>query len=115
MLIAHMAMNDIYAPVEPPRAEIDALEGPTVIEFGSATCGYCHAVQPLLSSAFADHPRVRHIKIEDGSGRPLGRSFGVKLWPTLVFLSHGKEHTKLVRPADINAILEALARIDVLP
>ena len=26
-------------------------------------------------------PRVRHLKIEDGPGRPLGRSFGVKLWP----------------------------------
>jgi thioredoxin 1 len=109
-----MAMNDVYAAVEPARAEIDALEGPTVIEFGSPSCGYCCAVQPLLSSAFPDHPRVRHIKIEDGSGRPLGRSFGVKLWPTLVFLNHGKEYTRLVRPADISAIRDGLARIDVL-
>ena len=105
-------MNDDYAAIEPPRAEIDALEGPTVIEFGSPSCGYCRAAQPLLSSAFSDHPRVRHIKIADGSGRPLGRSFGVKLWPTLVFLNHGKESARLVRPEDVGAIREALARID---
>jgi thioredoxin 1 len=107
-----MAMNDNYAAVEPARAEIDALEEPTVIEFGAPWCGYCMAAQPLLASAFANHPRVRHIKIEDGRGRPLGRSFRVKLWPTLVFLSHGKEIARLVRPGNASAIREALEQID---
>ena len=78
-------MNEVYATLDPARAEIDKLDGPTVIEFGSPWCGYCRAAQPLLASAFAEHPRVRHIKIADASGRPLGRSFGVTLWPTLVF------------------------------
>jgi thioredoxin 1 len=107
-----MAMNNVYAAVEPARAEIDALEGPTVIEFGSSSCGYCQAAQPLLGSALTDHPHVRHIKIADGSGRPLGRSFRVKLWPTLVFLKHGKECARLVRPADVSTIRDALAGID---
>lgn len=80
-----MPMNDTYAATEPARAEIDLLDGPTVIEFGAPWCGYCLAAQPLLEQAFADHPQVRHIKIEDGRGRPLGRSYRVKLWPTLVF------------------------------
>jgi thioredoxin 1 len=106
-----MAINEVYAAIEPARTDIDALEGPTVIEFGSPTCGYCRAAQPLLASAFSDHPRVRHIKIADGSGRPLGRSFKVKLWPTLVFLKDGKESARLVRPTDVNAIREALAQI----
>jgi len=105
-------MNDAYATIEPARAEIDVLAGPTVLEFGSPSCGYCRAAQPLLASAFTDHPRVRHIKIADGSGRPLGRSFQVKLWPTLIFLNDGRESTRLVRPADVNAIREALAGID---
>ena len=39
-----------------------------------------------IAGAFASHPEVRHLKVEDGPGRPLGRSFRVKLWPTLVFL-----------------------------
>lgn len=108
-----MAMNELYATIEPTRAEIDGLDGPTVIEFGTPWCGYCLAAQPLLASAFADHPRVRHIKIEDGSRLPLGRSFRVKLWPTLIFLNHGKEVACLVRPSDANTIGRALAQIDV--
>jgi thioredoxin 1 len=103
-----MAMNNSYAAVEPARAEVDLLEGPTVIEFGAPWCGFCQAAQPLLAAAFADHPDVRHIKIEDGKGRRLGRSFSVKLWPTLIFLRDGKETARLVRPGDAGAIREAL-------
>lgn len=104
-------MNHVYAELEPGRAEIDTLEGPTLLEFGSPWCGYCRAVQPLLASALADHPHVRHIKIADASGRPLGRSFKVKVWPTLVFLSNGRETARLVRPNDASSISRALAQI----
>ncbi len=107
-----MAMNTVYADVEPARSEIDALVGPTLLEFGSPWCGYCRAAQPLVAAALADHPGVRHIKIADGSGRPLGRSYRVRLWPTLVFVSGGKEVARLVRPTDSDAIGQALAKID---
>ena len=107
-----MAMNEVYAEKEPARAEIDALQGLALVEFGSPSCGYCRRTQPLLAAALAAHPGVRHIKIADASGRRLGRSFGVKLWPTLVFLRDGKEAARLVRPADENAICDALAGID---
>ena len=104
-------MNDRYASIEPARAEIDMLDGPTMIEFGTPWCGYCQAAQPLVATAIADHPEVRHVKIEDGKGRPLGRSFRVTLWPTLVFLSNGREAARLVRPGDANTIRQALAQI----
>lgn len=107
-----MALSTEYAETEPKRAEVDALKGPTVIEFGSPWCGYCRRAQPLITEAFARHPGVRHIKIADASGRRLGRSFGVKLWPTLVFLKDGKELARLVRPAGAAQISEALAKID---
>lgn len=106
-------MTTIYAEIEPTRAEVDALDGPSVIEFGTRSCGHCRAAQPLLASALARRPQVRHIKVEDGSGRALGRSFRVKLWPTLVFLSSGTEVARLVRPSDSDAINGALAQIDV--
>lgn len=108
-------MNTAYAETEPSRTEVDALAGPAVVEFGAPWCGYCGAAQPLIAGAFASHPDVRHLKIEDGSGLPLGRSFGIKLWPTLVFLRDGKEVTRLVRPTSLDQIRQALQRIDPSP
>jgi len=104
-------MNTGYSSLAPPRSQIDALAGPAVVEFGTSWCGYCKAAQPLIAAAFANHPPLHHFKIEDGQGRLLGRSFGVKLWPTLIFLSDGKEIARLVRPQDARAISDALARI----
>jgi thioredoxin 1 len=108
-------MNADYAAVEPARAEVDALAGPALLEFGTPWCGHCRRAQPLIREALAGHPGVRHIRVADASGRPLGRSFGVKLWPTLVFLRDGRETERLVRPADPEAIRGALARIDAAP
>jgi thioredoxin 1 len=107
-----MAMTEDYAATEPPREEIDAVRGPVLLEFGSESCGWCIRAQSLLKSAFATHPDVRHIKVEDGSGRPLGRSFGVKMWPTLVFLKDGKEVTRLIRPSRVQEVAAAFAAID---
>ena len=107
-----MGLNPRFVEVEPPRVEIDALTEPTVIEFGTAWCGHCIAAQPLIAAAFTAHPQVRHLRIEDGPGRRLGRSFKVKLWPTLVFLCAGREVARLVRPVNESAIEQALAHID---
>jgi thioredoxin 1 len=104
-------VNRAFSEAEPERAEIEALAGATLIEFGSPWCGHCRRAQPLIAEALAAHPGVRHLKIADASGKPLGRSFGVKLWPTLIFLKDGKETSRLVRPRDVHAIGEALAKI----
>jgi thioredoxin 1 len=94
---------------EPTRQEIDASPLPTVIEFGAGWCGYCQAAQADITVALSRHPAVRHIKVEDGKGRPLGRSFKVKLWPTLIYLEDGVEVGRVVRPGDVAAI-EAIFR-----
>jgi len=108
-------MTQDYANTDPPRAEIDALKEPTLLEFGSNSCGICRVTTPQVARALAAHPSVRHIRIEDGRGRRLGRSFGVKLWPTLVFLDQGREVARLVRPHDAESISEALAGIAASP
>lgn len=106
-----MGFNRKFAEAEPPRPEIDAIHDPLVLEFGAPWCGHCLAAQPLIEQAFAAHPEIRHLKVEDGPGQPLGRSFRVKLWPTLVFMRDGKELERLVRPTDPAAIARALAAI----
>lgn len=97
---------------EPTREEVDALQGPVVVEFGASWCPHCIRVQPAMAAALARHPGVRHLKIEDGKGRRLGRSFQVKLWPTLVFMNNGKELRRLVRPTSLDPIADALNAID---
>jgi len=92
---------------EPTRQEIDTSRQPTVIEFGAGWCGYCQAAQADITAALSRHPTVRHIKVEDGKGRPLGRSFKVKLWPTLVYLENGMEVGRVVRPNNV-AEIEAI-------
>ena len=82
-----------------------------MLEFGTSWCGYCRAAQPEIAAALDAHRGIRHVKVEDGSGLPLGRSFGVKLWPTLVFMRDGREVARLVRPRDRGAIDDALDSI----
>lgn len=104
-------MSEDYTDIEPTRAEVDALAGATLLEFGSSFCGHCQRAQPLIEQALAAHPALRHLKIADARGRRLGRSFTVKLWPSLVFLRNGVEVARVVRPQEAGSITEALARI----
>ena len=106
-----MAMTTDYAATEPRREEVDTMPGATVLEFGSPWCGWCRRAQPLIAQALEAHPDVRHIKVADASGRRLGRSYGVKLWPTLVFIRDGAEAARVVRPDDTDEIHQALAKI----
>jgi len=99
--------------VQPPsRDDVDQLAGATVVEFSTPWCGHCQRAQPLIEGALKDRADVAHVKVEDGPGQRLGRTFGVKLWPTLVFLKDGKEVERLVRPqqaADVQQALQAVA------
>ena len=113
-----MSFSNFYVKKEPSRAEIDAVIPPTVLEFGTDWCGYCQEAQPFIAAAFANYPWISHIKVEDGRGRPLGRSFGVKMWPTLIFLECGKEVARLIRPqsvAEIGAALRLIGRTELNP
>jgi thioredoxin 1 len=83
-----------YLEDEPPRADVDRLPGATMLEFGTPWCGYCISIRPLVQP-----------------GRPLGRSFGIRLWPTLVFLRDGREVARLVRPRDPAALGHALQKV----
>ena len=102
-----MPFNTTYAIQAPSRAEVDQLPDFTLLEFGAGWCGHCKAAQSPLASAMAER-NIRHLKIEDGPGRPLGRSFRVKLWPTLILLHQGEELARLVRPTSSTEIARML-------
>ncbi|MCF2135432.1 MULTISPECIES: thioredoxin family protein [Burkholderiaceae] len=100
-----------YTPDAPDREQLYTLAGGTVIEFGTNWCGYCQRAQPVIAEALGRHPAMRHLKVEDGPGRPLGRSFRVKLWPTLIFLRDGQERARVVRPTRAEELDDALATL----
>lgn len=99
----------------PTREAVDALPGTTVLEFGAPWCSHCIAAQGLIEQALQSHPSAQHIKIEDGKGQPLGRSYRVKLWPTLVVLRQGREVARTVRPQTVAQILNAIAAAEHPP
>lgn len=96
--------------IEPTRAEIDASTGPLLLEFGNDWCGHCQAARPHVAAALGAVSGVPHRKVSDGPGQPLGRSYRVKLWPTLIVLKDGAEQARLVRPGSREEIVEALRK-----
>lgn len=87
-----------YPSGEPTRAEVDALLGETLLEFGAPWCPHCQAIQLQLQHLLLDSG-IRHLKVEDGRGKSLGRSFSVKVWPNLVFVRDGQVLAQLARPS----------------
>jgi thioredoxin 1 len=104
-------MSEYLSPERAPtRQDLDHSRGAVVLEFGTSWCGICQAAQPGIASLLAAHPEVRHLKVEDGPGRKLGRSFGVRLWPNLVFLRDGAVVRQLARPSP-EQLAEAFAAL----
>jgi thioredoxin 1 len=107
-----MSYCEEFATRAPARAELEAAPGLLLLEFGAPWCGHCRAAQPPLRALLEGRDDVTHVKVEDGKGRPLGRAFGVKLWPTLVLLRDGDEQARVVRPRvidDLQPLVDVLA------
>jgi thioredoxin 1 len=101
-------MPQAYDTAQPERSAIDAQPGVVALDFGTNWCGYCQAAEQYIEAALAPYGQVKHIKVEDGPGRPLGRSFRVKLWPTVVVLKDGQEVARVVRPNGAAELKDAL-------
>lgn len=82
----------------PTREQLDHRTGRVLVEFGTAWCGHCSAAAPHVKALLARYPDIEHVKVEDGPGRPLGRSFRVRLWPNFVFMRDGAVIRQLARP-----------------
>jgi thioredoxin 1 len=95
---AYMPFSATYIADEPTREEVDHTAGSLLLEFGADWCGHCQGLSPIVEEVLKQRPHVAHIRVADGRGKPLGRSFRVKLWPTLILLHDGQVLATLVRP-----------------
>ena len=109
-------MTTAYIPADqsPTRDQVNAMPGPVLVEFGTDWCGHCRALAPEVARHLAASPQVKHVKVEDGPGRPLGRSFHVRLWPNLVFMQDGAVVRQLSRPSH-QQLREAFAAVAPAP
>lgn len=101
-------MATSFANQELTRSQVDGFRGWVLLQFGADWCGHCQAAQPPIEEALGQRQDITHLKIEDGKGRALGRSFSVKLWPTLILLRDGQEVDRIVRPtttAEVNRLI----------
>lgn len=89
-----------YSPQAPTADAVQAMPGLVLLDFGTDWCGHCTAARTAVEAWLAGHAGIGHLRIEDGRGRPLGRRYGVKLWPTLVLLRDGVEVARVVRPRE---------------
>ena len=101
-----------YRPDGITREEVDARPGATVLQFGTNWCGYCQGADAAIEQVLGGRDDLTRIRVEDGKGRPLGRSYRVKLWPTLIFLADGLEVARVVRPWGTAELSAALAELD---
>lgn len=100
-----------YQDEHPTRDEVDAMRGPAILQFGNDWCGHCRRAAEPIARALEACPDVPHLKLADARERPLGRTFAVKLWPTLIFLRDGHEVARVVRPVDAQALDVGLAAL----
>jgi thioredoxin 1 len=87
-----------YQAVAPELTAVAAMPGLVLLDFGTDWCGHCMAARAAVDAWIRDHAGIDHLRVEDGRGRPLGRAYRVKLWPTLVLLRDGEEVARVVRP-----------------
>ena len=104
-------MAHAYLPETITREQADAFPGVTVLQFGTDWCGYCRAAERVIDPVLDQADDLRRVLVEDGKGRPLGRSYRVKLWPTLIFLNDGVEVSRVVRPWRESDVEEALSAV----
>lgn len=112
MIINHIGSNSDYLEEAFTFEQIGELSGDAVIEFGAPWCGHCQAASSAIKEVVTEHTGLRHIKIYDGKGKPLGRAFKVKLWPTLILLRDGNEVARLVRPLSADEVRQLISKIN---
>lgn len=110
MKSSRMGFNPDYSEDAPTFEQVSLLQGDVILEFGTPWCEHCQAALPAVKKVLTENFQLSHIKLYDGKGKPLGRAFNVKLWPTLILLRDGKEIDRLVRPLRVDEVHQLVSQ-----
>ncbi|TWU45355.1 Thioredoxin C-2 [Novipirellula aureliae] len=78
-----------------------------LIDFSSASCPPCRAMEPILADLENAGVPVRHVDVR--AEQDLARRYGIRQTPTYVIVVDGKEVTRLVGMQSIEKLRSALA------
>ena len=110
MISSKIGFDPTYHEQAPTAEQLKAEKGYVLLEFGAPWCGHCQAASAAIETGLSE-VKIPHVKIFDGKGKKLGRSFAVTLWPTLILLNCGEEVARLVRPTETKQVAKLLEHI----
>jgi thioredoxin 1 len=96
--------NPNYSETLQTLEQLSEIKGHFLLEFGAPWCGHCQAASVAVKEVMNEKLELPHIKIYDGKGKKLGRSFAVKLWPTFILINEGQEIARIVRPTNADEL-----------
>jgi len=113
MIVSSQSYSPEHTEQAPQIDEIRNLSGYALLEFGTPWCGHCDVAMPAVKEVMSKIDLL-HIKVLDGKGKVLGRSFKIKLWPTLILLNSGQEIARIIRPTQVIEVKEFLKKNNVI-
>jgi len=87
------------------RADVRASEA-VLVEFTSANCGPCQAMQPVVRQLTAAGVAVRTVDVDREPD--LARRYGVRQTPTFLVVAGGKERSRLVGAHSVEQLAAAM-------
>jgi len=113
MLATEIGYNPTYSEEAPTLDQIESMNGEAVLEFGAPWCPHCQAGEEVMQEVLSEpaYTDIKHVKVYDGKGKPLGRAFNVKVWPAFILLRDGQEVARIVRPMLASQVRELLQKL----
>ena len=91
-------------------AALTGADDTALLEFSSANCPACRAVEPVVRRLAAEGYPIRQI---DGDRRPdLLRQFDIRSYPTFVLVIKGREAGRIEEPASYEKLSELCRKIE---